>query len=127
MNTTSSLILITSAAEQEKAKIGGGILETNVLNFERKQAEVKEKFEMIPEAFETLKKRLDDKLVQFELAQKTQGQITGDLKTLEGRFSEKMGFIRNFIEEIQGFVNKLERRVLQVEHIVYSNWRVELQ
>ena len=38
-----------------------------MLDYERKLAEMKAKFEMMPETLEILRKRLDDKLIKFEL------------------------------------------------------------
>jgi len=75
---------------------------------------------MVPDSISLLKRRLEDYVAKFETMQAEQTKLSESLLSLDQRFTRNMGMIKSFIDEIQNFVNKVERRVLRLEHIVLS-------
>ena len=82
--------------------------------------ELKEKLEMAPDSISLLKRRIEDYVVKFEAMQAEQTKLSESLLSLDQRFTRNMGMIKSFADEIQNFVNKAERRVLRLDHIVLS-------
>ena len=81
---------------------------------------LKEKLEMVTDSISLLKRRIEDHVVKFETMQAEQTKLSESLLSLDQRYTRNMGMIKGFIDEIQNFVNKVERRVLRLEHIVLS-------
>ena len=81
---------------------------------------MKEILENELESFTLFKRRVEGRNTTFEAMQKEQTDLSTTLQKLEDRFTKNMGMIKNFIDEKQNFVNKLERRVLQLEHVVFN-------
>ena len=82
--------------------------------------DLKMKIEMNYEPFDLLRRKIDDKLTNIESIQHTQDKIEGDLSALGEKFKKNMQMIKSFIDEIQNFLNLLERRILQLESCIFS-------
>jgi len=61
---------------------------------------------------------LDKRLEELTTLQIDHKSLVNNFNQLEEGFQKKMGFVKSFVDEIQVFVNKLERRVLRIEHSI---------
>ena len=77
-------------------------------------------------SIEQLKKRISEQMTNFTNINKVQEENASNLDQLGEKFGKNMGMIKNFINEIQDFVNKVERRVLRLEHVVLPPLDFEL-
>lgn len=67
-------------------------------------------------SIEELQKRIYE-LKTFQVENNT---LSESLTNHKEDFQKKMGFIKGFVEQFQDFVNKLERRILRVEHCLMN-------
>ena len=119
--TSSSAPNLPSPKEESLKIIGETTSEVpDLRTYEKVCSGLKVKMETNFEPLDILRKKFDDQIANLESMKSAQDQITGNLNALEEKFKKNMGMIKGFIEEIQDFVNKLERRVLQLEHCVFQ-------
>ena len=75
-------------------------------------------YSSILESIEQLKKRISAQMTNYTNINKVQEENASNLDQLGEKFGKNMGMIKGFINEIQDFVKRVERRVLMLEHVV---------
>jgi len=90
-----------------------------LLTYEKELEDIKAKLEMMSESFETLTKRLNEKSGDFAFIKDDEKKFAENLNSLEEKFKNKMEMTKSIILEIQDFINKVERRLLQVERVIF--------